>query len=128
MTRSRSTAVVRAMLSTACLLSGASLQAQEAEDRVEHGRVVYNARCAYCHDPVPEGSRIAALPGVDQLMLKYGGELSPYITERADLASFAVLRAFLRNGAGSMQPFRKTELTDEDIAALAAYLRTTASP
>jgi (+)-pinoresinol hydroxylase len=101
--------------------------AQASDNAVARGAAVYEARCAYCHDPLPEGSPIGMLPGVDQLTLKYRGELSPYITERRELANFEVLRTFLRSGAGSMPPFRRTEITDDDIAALAAFLGSTSS-
>lgn len=91
------------------------------------GEVVYQTTCAPCHDRLPENAAIAMLPGAESLSLKYRGGLSPYITERPDLASFEVLRAFLRNGVGSMPPFRKTEVTDEDIAAIADYFATTST-
>ena len=67
------------------------------------------------------------LPGVQSLSLKYGGSVSPYIEERRDLANAEVLKLLLREGAGSMPPFRKTEVSDEDIAAIAAYLAQTSS-
>jgi (+)-pinoresinol hydroxylase len=109
------------------VLSHGALLAQESDAATDRGAAVYDAWCAHCHDPVPEGSRLGMLPAVESLTLKYGGALTPYIKERPDLAHFEVLEAFLRNGSGSMQPFRKTEITDEDITALAAYLRSTSS-
>lgn len=93
----------------------------------EHGAAVYEAWCVACHAPVPEDSALAPRAGVQQLQLKYDGSLSPYITQRPDLANADVLRTFLRNGSGSMPPFRRTEITDEDIAALAAYFRVTSA-
>lgn len=110
-------------------LSCGALPAQErrAAAEAERGADVYAAWCAHCHDRLPEGSAIDMLPGVASLSLKYGGALSPYIKERPDLADFDVLETFLRNGAGSMPPFRRTEITDRDIAALAAYLRSTSA-
>lgn len=102
-------------------------QAQDATEAtlVERGEEAYVGKCSYCHDRLPEESALDMLPGVASLTLKYNGELSPYIRERPELANADVLTAFLRNGAGSMQPFRKTEVTDEDIAAIAAYFRET---
>jgi mono/diheme cytochrome c family protein len=49
------------------------------------------------------------------------------IEGRTDLANVDVLIAFLRAGAGSMPPFPKTEITDEDIAAVAAYFADTSA-
>lgn len=102
--------------------------AQEPDDAAaERGAAVYRTVCAHCHDPLPEGGAIEMLPGPESLSLKYRGVLSPYITERPDLASFEVLRMFLRNGSGSMPPFRRTEISDDDIAAIAAYFARTSS-
>lgn len=108
-------------------LSPGALRAQQPGSAAERGAAVYETWCAHCHDRVPAGSVLEALPGVASLRLKYAGELSPYIKERPDLADFSVLAAFLRNGAGSMPPFRRTEITDDDIAAIAAYLQSTSA-
>jgi mono/diheme cytochrome c family protein len=35
-----------------------------------------------------------------------------------------VLKVFVRNGSGAMPMFRKTEISDMDLAAVAAYLGT----
>lgn len=108
-------------------LAGGFAAAQGTDTAAGRGAAVYTAKCSYCHDRVPENAALEALPGVASLMLKYGGALSPYIRERPDLADADVLTAFLRNGAGSMQPFRKTELTAGDIAAIAAYFEQTSA-
>jgi mono/diheme cytochrome c family protein len=108
-------------------LTHAELNAQEPAASAERGAAVYEAWCAHCHDRVPEGSALEMLPGPASLALKYGGALSPYIKERPDLTNFATLEVFLRNGSGSMPPFRKTELADDDIAAVAAYFARTSS-
>jgi (+)-pinoresinol hydroxylase len=108
------------------LVQGASWAQSDAVS-AERGAVVYEAWCVACHAPVPEGTALAPRAGVQQLQLKYDGTLSPYITQRPDLANADVLRAFLRNGVGSMPPFRRTEISDDDIAALAAYFRLTSA-
>jgi len=116
------TPMPRALAGTLAALALTAAGAQEADDAAaERGAAVYRTVCAHCHDPLPEGAAIEMLPGPESLALKYRGALSPYITERPDLASVEVLRMFLRNGSGSMPPFRKTEISDEDIAAIAAY-------
>jgi mono/diheme cytochrome c family protein len=43
------------------------------------------------------------------------------LEERTDLTA-PVLKVFVRNGSFSMPPFRPTELTDAEIADIAAYL------
>lgn len=118
---------VHLLVATLGVLSHGALLGQEPDAGAERGAEVYQLWCAHCHDAVPQNTALEDRPGVAQLELKYGGALSPYITERPDLAHFEVLEVFLRNGAGSMPPFRKTEITDEDIAALAAYLERTAT-
>ncbi len=65
------------------------------------------------------------LPGTHALSLKYRGEKPGLLEERTDLPA-EVLKAFVRNGVASMPPFRKTEVTDADLDAIAAYLATTA--
>lgn len=104
-----------------------SLGAQDLNSIAERGATVYAGWCAHCHDRVPEGSALEILPGPESLLLKYGGALSPYIKERQDLANPDVISVYLRNGSGSMPPFRKTEISDADIAALATYFTRTSS-
>jgi (+)-pinoresinol hydroxylase len=126
----RGASVIRSLLLPA-LCAAALVQAvawaQPDAVNAERGAAVYEAWCVACHAPVPEGSALAPRAGVQQLQLKYDGTLSPYITQRPDLANSDVLRTFLRNGVGSMPPFRRTEISDEDIAALAAFFRVTSA-
>ncbi len=55
------------------------------------------------------------------MTVKYKGARSPYLEERSDLP-YSTLKVFVRQGSWSMPGFRKTELTDEDIQDVAAYL------
>jgi mono/diheme cytochrome c family protein len=79
------------------------------------GRAVYEHWCAPCHAPGP------GHPGTQSLQLKYGGKLSPVLLERTDLTPQTVAM-FVRQGILLMAPFRKTEITDAELAALAAYV------
>jgi mono/diheme cytochrome c family protein len=106
------------------LMSGSVLAADT--DPVAAGKTVFTLRCAPCHaagrggDPGRE-----FLPGTDALRIKYKGTNIPALLEqRTDLPQ-AALKAFVRNGSWSMPPFRKTEVTDADIANIAAYLAST---
>lgn len=62
-----------------------------------------------------------AMPGTRALAIKYRGALPAALEDRSDL-SYEVLRVFVRNGSWSMPPFRPTELGDEEIRDIAAYL------
>jgi mono/diheme cytochrome c family protein len=101
------------------LLSGASgaARADTVAARFAPGRAVYEKWCAACHDPG------IIHPGTHALMTKYpgGSRASGSITAWTDLPATYV--AFMvRHGMSVMPPFRKTEISDSDLAALAAYL------
>lgn len=80
-----------------------------------HGWEVFDRWCAVCH------GQGRGMPGTDSLRLKYDGALPALLEERTDLSPEAVA-LFVRNGSGPMAPFRKTEVTDEELAAIGAYL------
>ncbi|MGH8260205.1 MAG: c-type cytochrome, partial [Steroidobacteraceae bacterium] len=68
-----------------------------------------------CHAPGP------GHPGTQSLQVKYGGRIPAVLLERTDLSPQAVAR-FVREGVLSMTPFRKTEITDAELSALARYV------
>ncbi len=79
------------------------------------GQVVYERWCAPCHAPGP------GHPGTQSLQMKYGGKTPPVLLDRTDLAPQTVA-LFVRQGVLLMAPFRKTEVTDAELVALAAYV------
>jgi mono/diheme cytochrome c family protein len=79
------------------------------------GQAVYEHWCAPCHAPGP------GHPGTQSLQLKYGGKTPAVLLERTDLTAQAVA-AFVRQGVLLMAPFRKTEISDAELAALTAYV------
>lgn len=81
------------------------------------GRAVYEKWCAPCHDSGIEH------PGTHALMAKYPGSprASGVITEWTDLTPQYV-RFMVRHGMSVMPHFRKTEITDPELEALAHYL------
>lgn len=79
------------------------------------GAQVYARWCVHCH-----GSG-RGNPGTDSLQTKYGGSVPAVLLERTDLTAEAV-SMFVRQGVLSMPPFRKTEITDAELAALASYM------
>jgi mono/diheme cytochrome c family protein len=79
------------------------------------GEKVYARWCVHCH-AAGRGN-----PGTQSLQVKYGDRLPAVLLERTDLTPEAVA-LFTRQGVLSMPPFRKTEITDAELAALAAFV------
>ena len=61
------------------------------------------------------------VPGTQALDALYKGKKPGALEERTDLVP-KLTETFVRKGVSVMPPFRKTEITDADLAALAAYL------
>jgi mono/diheme cytochrome c family protein len=83
---------------------------------VERGAAVFNNWCSACHSRGPQNA-----PGTASLQNKYRGSVPAALEDRRDLTPEA-LKVFVRNGVATMAPFRKTEVSDADLDALAAYL------
>jgi mono/diheme cytochrome c family protein len=92
---------------------GGAACAQEAN--AVRGAEVFRHWCAPCHAP---GLRH---PGTQALEALYKGAKPAALEERTDLVP-ELTRSFVRNGVSVMPPFRKTEISDADLEALAAYL------
>ena len=90
-----------------------AVEAQEAS--VERGNEVFQYWCAPCHAP---GARH---PGTQALEALYKGAKPAALEQRTDLVP-ELTRTFVRTGVSVMPPFRKTEISDADLSALAAYL------
>lgn len=97
----------------AALLAGPAMAADEAS--IHEGQAVYDHWCAPCHAAGP------GHPGTQALEVLYSGEKPAALTEREDLTP-DVTTYFVRNGVSIMPFFRKTEISDAELAALAAYL------
>jgi mono/diheme cytochrome c family protein len=82
---------------------------------IEHGQQVFANWCAPCHAPGPKH------PGTQALEALYKGAKPAPLEQRTDLVP-TVTTTFVRTGVSVMPPFRKTEISDADLAALAAYL------
>ena len=83
---------------------------------VERGAAVFNNWCSACHSRGPQNA-----PGTASLQMKYQGSVPAALEDRRDLTP-EVVKVFVRNGVAMMAPFRKTEVSDADLDALAAYL------
>jgi mono/diheme cytochrome c family protein len=98
----------------AILLAGLASQVYAADDAViAKGKQVYEYWCMTCHGP--------ELPGTMALQAKYKGSKPALLAERTDLLP-PITKTFVRKGVSVMPFFRKTEISDPDLDAIAAYL------
>ena len=123
-----SLAVALSLVSVACIAEDQKTSAlnPNISPAVTQGKAVFMKHCAACHSYGYGTDGQKFKPAVDALQVKYNGVISPFIEERSDLNA-AVLKVFVRNGIKSMTPFRKTEITDTEIDAMAEYLKYTSS-
>ena len=100
--------------------------AQAPKDaRERRGQEVFEQRCAACHAAVPKDMigppYMPAMAGTQALQARYKGAKPAEIEQRTDLTP-AFVTAIVRGGLNSMPFFRPTELSDDDLTALGAYL------
>ena len=79
------------------------------------GYVEYQKFCSMCHG---EGD---GKPGTMALQAKYKGAVPALLEKRTDLTP-GLIKLYVRNGITVMPTFRKTEISDADLGAIAAYL------
>ncbi|HXS80288.1 MAG TPA: cytochrome c [Gammaproteobacteria bacterium] len=106
------------MIGKSVLLAGllaACCGGVQAQQPVARGNEVFQNWCAPCHAP---GARH---PGTQALEALYKGAKPAALEQRTDLLP-ELTRVFVRTGVSVMPPFRKTEISDSDLEALAAYL------
>lgn len=104
------------LLGIACWANSACAAGKASTDTsAAQGKQVFAKWCSVCHAP---GER---MPGTASLAVKYGGLQPAALEERKDLA-LDFIKHFVRKGVLIMPPFRKTEITDAELEALAAYL------
>jgi (+)-pinoresinol hydroxylase len=107
---------VRACLLAAITLSFATqaFAAPPPDDaQIERGHKVYQKWCYPCHGPG------ADKPGTASLAAR--GQKPAVLEERTDLTA-PMIKTFVRHGVLFMPTFRKTEISDADLAAISAYL------
>jgi (+)-pinoresinol hydroxylase len=79
------------------------------------GYLEFQNSCSVCHGALPER------PGTRALAAKYKGAEPAMLEDRTDLSP-EFIRAIVRHGVTVMPQFRKTEVSDEDLDAIIAYL------
>ena len=111
------------LIIASCCVYGAAQAAGPSTNtaQIAAGRKVFEHVCAACHGQGPGTDGAPMLPGTQALTKKCHGQVPGALELRSDLDA-RVLRHFLRNGSGTMPMFRKTEISDSQIEAVATYL------
>ncbi len=110
-----------AVLANACPVAGQDIgEAPTFAQLYDHatlttGRDVYTYWCWNCHGEGP------GKPGTVALSARYKGALPALLTERTDLSA-ELVKVYVRNGLSIMPHFRKTQISDAQLNALAEYL------
>jgi len=89
------------------------------DSQIDRGHKVYQKWCYPCHGPG------AGHPGTASLAAR--GQKPAVLEERADLTP-PMIKTFVRHGTSFMPTFRKTEISDADLDAIAAYLTKSGKP
>ena len=97
------------------LLALLAAPAFSEDDAARKGQQVYQKWCSPCHGAG------ANMPGTAALEFHYKGSKPAVLEERTDLTP-AMVKSFVRNGVYVMPRFRKTEISDADLDAVARYL------
>lgn len=106
----------RPFVAIAVLGLGVAVDAAAQDAAVEQrGKEVFDYWCSACHGAGP------GKPGTSALQALYNGQKPALLEERTDLTP-ELTRSFVRTGVTVMPFFRKTEISDADLDALAAYL------
>jgi mono/diheme cytochrome c family protein len=108
------TRVIAAMVAAAASTAWHAAAADDAPSAA-HGRQVFTYWCAPCHGAGP------GHPGTDALAAKYKGSVPAELEKRIELPA-SLIRGVVRNGISVMPIFRKTEISDADLADIVAYL------
>ena len=101
------------VLTSAFVMAANTTTAQESS--VSQGEVVYMARCEYCHGDGPQKG------GTMMLQRRYQGSRPAVLHQRTDLVAEYV-RAIVRTNTPGMTPIRITEVSEQELDALIAYL------
>ena len=88
---------------------------------IAQGKQVYDKWCVYCHG-TGIGLGGGALPGTQQLAIKYRDTDIPAVLDQRTNLTPEFIEVIVREGVSFMPQFRKTEVSDADLAVLNAYL------
>lgn len=95
--------------------------AGSSNTEVMQGKQVYEKWCEPCHGP-GIGLGGSPLPGTQQLGIKYRNTDIPAVLDQRTNLTPEFIEVIVREGISYMPQFRKTEVSDADLAVLSAYL------
>jgi mono/diheme cytochrome c family protein len=101
------------LLAALSLVLASAAFAAPDQEQIERGHKVYDKWCFPCH-----GTGVGK-PGTDSLAARC--QKPAVLEERTDLNA-AMIKQFVRHGVLFMPVFRKTEISDAELDAIAAYL------
>lgn len=108
------------VLAVSVLVSGIAC-AQDTQKKgssapgIERGQALYQYWCLPCHGRGP------GHPGTQALAERYAGTVPDALEDRKNLTAEFVA-VFVRKGISIMPFFRKTEISDAELADIGAYL------
>ena len=110
--------IARLAISLSIAIAGSAIAAEPVLTAEQSkGRTLFNESCSFCH-----GERGHATT----LLAKRLGPDSAVLEKRTDL-SMELIRHVVRHGINSMPWYRRAELPDRDLDAIATYLTRTRS-
>lgn len=95
--------------------NGTAVATTPVPEHLREGQQLYQYWCSACH------ARGPGHPGTQALEARYAGAMPGTLEDRTNLTPEFVA-VFVRNGISIMPFFRKTEINDEELAAIGAYL------
>lgn len=113
--------VLSGLVALPAMLLGACSADPERKEPISAGQKLYEYHCASCHGPGIGNPGAEYRTGTDALRVKYKGELPALLAERTDLTP-EMVALFVRNGVSIMAPYRKTEISDAELAEIGQYL------
>ncbi len=103
------------LCSISAMLTLTSLTTSAQDQQLTQGKALFGKWCVACHGTGP------GHPGTQALDQRYQGSMPGALEQRTNLSPEFVA-VFVRNGISVMPFFRKTEINDNELAAIGAYL------
>lgn len=99
-------------LAAATAFAGGAATAQTLTPSQQRGKALFEGTCVYCHGPNGHATGLLRrrLGDKDALLAERSNLLAPYV------------RIAVRRGVMSMPTYRRSELSDADLAAITDYL------